>query len=501
MRGRIFQGPDAQIPDLVYDYGIVGAGIFGLALACFLAREGKRVIVLEENTIPGEGITVNTSGILRTCYSDPDVMAMAAFSLPYFTHPMRLLNLKEPLHTGFVRTGWGRFINAEANPGAYEGTRLIEAEAARLGLRGVRVQTIGEHLKGLPAARAENLRRIFDLEDVTHVLVDEHGGHADGGATLLAFFRAGLEQGVHFSLYSTVTGFQREGRAITGAILDRWRSRPLPAGGTVREVLRTEEVRLARTVIAAGLGSRRLLEALDLQVPFFLIHCQTPYARSIAHFPWALEQHPRPAEGKADGLPSPIQLASLPAISHWRDFYFRPEGPGVLIGIHERTLYDEGYLPQGGKLSLGDTSMRVGVAQPLLDRLIAHLDRFPIFGSPGLNLGRRPEDVPGGFYVINPEELPFEGEIPRTEETLFFIGSGSGTGFKLGPGVAYLLYQRLMGIPREERGIASPALSAERARYFYPRETSHAYLRGLFDGTSEGGRFKQMGASGIAPKR
>lgn len=501
MKGRVFQGPEAQIPDLVYDVGIIGGGIFGLALTYFLAREGKRVIVLEENTIPGEGITVNTSGILRTCYSDPDVMAMAAFGLPYFTDPMRLLSLEEPLHTGFVRTGWGRFINAEVHPGAYEGTCQIAAEAARLGLRGVRVQTIGEYLQGLPAARAENLPRIFDLGDVTHVLVDEHGGHADGGATLLAFFRAGLEQGVHFSLYSTVTGFRREGRAITGAILDRWKSRPLPAGGTVREVLRTEEVRLARTVIAAGLGSRRLLEAVGLQVPFFLIHCQTPYARSTAHFPLSLEEHPPPTGGKAEGSPSNLQLAALPAISHWRDFYFRPEGPGVLIGIHERTLYDEGYLPQGGKLSLGDTLLPAGVAQPLLDRLIAHLDRFPLFGSPGLNLGRRPEEVPGGFYVINPEELPFEGEVPGTEETLYFIGSGSGTGFKLGPGVAYLLSQRLMGIPREERQIASVALSAERARYFYPRETSNACLRGLFEGTSEGGRFKQMGASGIAPKR
>ncbi len=204
MKGRVFQEPEVQIPDLAYDVGIVGVGIFGLALAYFLAREGRRVIVLEENTIPGEGITVNTSGIIRTCYFDPDVMAMAAFSLPYFTHPMRMLGLEEPLHTGFVRTGWGRFINTEANPGAYEGIRQIAAEAARLGLRGVRVQTIGEYLQRLPAACAENLPRIFDLEDVTHVLVDENGGHADGGSTLLTFFRAGLEHGVHFSLYSTV---------------------------------------------------------------------------------------------------------------------------------------------------------------------------------------------------------------------------------------------------------------------------------------------------------
>ena len=73
---------------------------------------------------------------------------------------------------------------------------------------------------------------------------------------------------------------------------------------------------------------------------------------------------------------------------------------------------------------------------------------------------------------MNPEELPFEGEVPGTDGSVFYAGSGCGTGFKLGPGVAWLAVERLMGVPREGRLIASTALSAERAILTVPSGAS-----------------------------
>jgi len=78
---------------------------------------------------------------------------------------------------------------------------------------------------------------------------------------------------------------------------------------------------------------------------------------------------------------------------------------------------------------------------------------------------------------------------------LFYIGSGSGTGFKLGPGLAYLLAQRIAGVPRGERLIAGDTLSVERNAYFYPADVTDADLLALFDPAA--GRFRHMGASGI----
>jgi len=144
-------------------------------------------------------------------------------------------------------------------------------------------------------------------------------------------------------------------------------------------------------------------------------------------------------------------------------------------------------------------TMRVGLDQVMLDMLVRLMPHFPVLTSSGLNLGKTPADIPGGAYYMNPEELPFEGEVPGTGGRVFYAGSGCGTGFKLGPGVAWLLVERLRGVPRADRLIATHALSAERARYFYPPETSEAELRRLFLPVAEGGRLIEIGAAGIAP--
>jgi hypothetical protein len=56
----------------------------------------------------------------------------------------------------------------------------------------------------------------------------------------------------------------------------------------------------------------------------------------------------------------------------------------------------------------------------------------------------------------------------------------------------------MAGLGRENRLIASHALSAERAEYFYPPGTSREELLRQFRPASEGGRLIEMGAAGIA---
>jgi hypothetical protein len=55
----------------------------------------------------------------------------------------------------------------------------------------------------------------------------------------------------------------------------------------------------------------------------------------------------------------------------------------------------------------------------------------------------------------------------------------------------------MAGVPREARLIASVALSAERAEYFYPPGTTRDELLRLFRPVHEGGRLIEMGAAGI----
>ena len=72
--GQVFQGRAARVPSGPWDVIVVGAGIYGLPVAFFLARRGVRVLVLEDNAIPGECITVNTGGIIRISYSNLEVL-------------------------------------------------------------------------------------------------------------------------------------------------------------------------------------------------------------------------------------------------------------------------------------------------------------------------------------------------------------------------------------------------------------------------------------------
>jgi glycine/D-amino acid oxidase-like deaminating enzyme len=484
---QIFSGRDARIPSGPWDVIVIGAGIYGLPTAFFLARHhGQRVLVVEDNAIPGECITVNTGGIIRIAYSDLDVVKVAAFAREIYRDPTARLGLRRPVHLGFAPTGWGRFVSEDAVPGILaEVTRIARGAGDRL-----EVVPMAEYVAALAPARRRTLERIMDVRDSTHVLADDAGGFCDGGTALTGFLEACLEAGVAVSLYSSVREFVRDGAGrITGVVLERWSQRE-----GERQVVATERVSAPRVVLAAGRGNAALVRAAaGWEMPTFTSFHQVPYIRNTADNAFAQTRYRVGPPGEA----REVEMIDAPTISHWRDIYFRPEGSGLITGTHHRLLQPDDYEPVGGELA----GTRVGLDQVMLDALLEAMPHFPVLGSQGLNLGRTPEDIAGGAYYMNPEELPFEGEVPGTGGTLLYAGSGCGTGFKLGPGVAWLLAERMAGIPRERRLIPSPALSVERATYFYPPGTGREELLRQFRPVAEGGRLHEMGAAGIAVAR
>ena len=498
-RGIYVEGSSDPLPSEAYDYVIVGAGVYGLCLGYFLRRliPGARVLIAEDNTIPGECITINTGGIVRSCYSNPDVAVASAFGQPYFADPTRTMELRTHVHTGFVPAGWTRVVNEAATQGISEELERIVEAAKELGIPGVWTADLEEYRTRLSPERAGNLGKLLDVDDVTHVLVDDHGGYADGGTTLLAFLEACLDHGVDIVRQCCVSGLVRDGERVSGVRYQRWRSRPGEDGAASREVTAEGQIRCQAVIVAAGAGSRRLIErCCDLRMPTFPTFHQTPMIENTPDTAFAMRSYARhEPNGEGAGRTFQVSTVDLPVISHWRDLYFHSEGSGVTVGAHHRELHDEDYVPVGGSVGEGDTAIEVGLSQVLVDKIIEHMEYFPALAGDGLRLGRRPSDVPGGFYVMNPEELPFEGPVPGTGDALFYIGSGSGTGFKLGPGLAYLLAQRIAGVPKDERLVTGDSLSVERNQYFYPGDTTDAKLLALFD--PDAGRFRHLGASGI----
>ncbi len=500
-RGTLVERPMDPLPADCYDFVVIGAGVYGLCLGLQLRRllPHARVLIAENNTIPGECITVNTGGIVRSCYSNPDVALASAFGQPYFASPSETMQLSASVHTGFVPSGWARVVNDQETPGIADELERIVQTSQRLGIEGVWTSDVQGWLASMSAARADNVRRLLDVDDITHALVDERGGYADGGSALIAFLEGCLEHGVDVVRQCHATGLVREGGSIVGVRYERWKRSGMESGEALdgREVVASGEIRCGTVILAAGVGSRRFIEReCALRMPTLPTYHQTPMIENTPDVGFTETTYERKSVTSSGAARTfDVTTVDLSVISHWRDLYFHSEGSGVTVGAHHRELHDESYKPVGGRIGGDVDAIEVGLSQVLVDKILENLDYFPALGGDGLRLGSKPIDVPGGFYVMNPEELPFEGPVPGTDERLHYIGSGSGTGFKLGPGLARLLAERLAGVPPEDRLVAGDTLSVERAEYFYPASTTDDELLALFDVTA--GRFRHMGASGI----
>lgn len=405
-RGTYVEGSGDRLPADTYDYVIVGAGVYGLCLGYFLRRliPEASVLVAEDNTIPGECITINTGGIIRSCYSNPDVTVASAFGRPYFANPTEAMDLRTHVHTGFVPAGWARVVNETETPGIRDELERIVETPRELGIPGVWTADFETYCKALSPGRLENLGKVFDGDDVTHVLVDDHGGYADGGTSLIAFLEARLDHGVDVARQCSVTGLVRDGELVCGVRYRRWRSKRVGDGDTTREATGDGEIRCRAVIVAAGAGSRRLIErACDLRMPTYPTFHQTPMVQDTPETAFAMTSYAR-REPEAKGTLRTFEISTvdLPVISHWRDLYFHSEGTGVTVGAHHRELHHEDYVPVGGKVGEGDAAIEVGLSQVLVDKIIDNMDYFPALAGDGLRLGRRPSDVPGGFYVMNP---------------------------------------------------------------------------------------------------
>lgn len=85
---------------------IIGAGIIGAAIALEMARDGKKVIVLDKLPAAGYGSTSNSCAIIRTYYSTLDGTALAYDGYHYWRDWADYLDCDDEAgHAGFVQCG------------------------------------------------------------------------------------------------------------------------------------------------------------------------------------------------------------------------------------------------------------------------------------------------------------------------------------------------------------------------------------------------------------
>jgi len=262
------------------DFLIIGGGMAGAGVAYFLARSGRRAIVLERETAPGYHASGRSAALLHVSYGPPAVRALTLAATPFLRSPPAGF----AAHPLLARRGSLTFCapGQEARlDAALEDARAVVPSAQRLD----RAQTLAR----CPALRAEAVGATLWEPEVADIDV-----HA-----LLAGFLRGAKAG----------GGRLVGDAEVLALEN--------AGG--RWVAETRAGRFAAPVVIDAAGAwADDVAALAGVAPLGL----TPKRRTVITFD--------PPEG--------LDLARLPLVGDLDDdLYFKPEGGRLMASPSDET--------------------------------------------------------------------------------------------------------------------------------------------------------------------
>jgi sarcosine oxidase subunit beta len=188
-----------------YDYVIIGAGVFGTAVAWELARRGSTVLVLEAETVAcGASGGPGKRGV-RAC--GRDVRELPLMRLAYDLWPRLADAIGEP--TGYERLGGLHLI--ERGPDGADS--VLASAAARQWLQ-------AQH--GIPTQLLDR-DAVCALEpavsdDVMAALFCPLDGVADHTATTQGLAHAALQAGAEIREHTPVVGLVREGDQVTAVL-------------------------------------------------------------------------------------------------------------------------------------------------------------------------------------------------------------------------------------------------------------------------------------------
>ena len=247
-----------------YDVIVVGAGSVGNPTACFLAREGLSVLVIDRRPAAGQGDNKTAIGGVRATHSDPGKILTCSESLGIFKN--------WEAETG-DSVGW--------KPGGYcfpvfEDTVekvligiLPGQKEAGLDIDWVDAAAVAELVPGIVG---EGLRGgTYSPED----------GQVSPLLAAVAFQREAERHRAEYHFGERVVGYLREGERVTGVKTDRGEYN----GGTV--------------VLAAGADAAEHGELLGITLPVIPDSHEAGISAPVAHFlaPLVVDLRPGP-EGK-----------------------------------------------------------------------------------------------------------------------------------------------------------------------------------------------------------
>ncbi|MBN1656771.1 MAG: FAD-binding oxidoreductase [Anaerolineae bacterium] len=348
------------------EVAIIGGGINGASAAYHLAQKGCTDVVILEKELLAQASTGLSAGGIRQQFSHPANIRLSQEAVRVFER----FEEEFGVDMEFRQVGYLFLAQSEDTWSEF----LDNVETQRRYNVPVEVLSPDEIKHRWPYLNVEDLRGgTFCPKD----------GYADPYMAAMGFANAARRLGVRIEEQTQVTGVRIE-------------------GGLVRGVETTRGPIAAPVVIdVAGPWGAEVASMAGYHLPVEPIRRQVFVTAAFDAIP----------------KPVPMILDIEPA------FYFRGEGPGILMGMSDP---DE------------PPSFNTHTDYPFMERVIdAAIHRAPILEESQINRGW------GGLYAVTPDDNPIIGALPEARGFYCAIGF-SGHGFQQAPTVGRILSELIL---------------------------------------------------------
>jgi sarcosine oxidase subunit beta len=372
------------------DIVVIGAGIIGSSIAYQLARRTSgRIVVLDKGAGPSEGSTGASSAIIRTFYTQPNLVRLALGGQEAYRNWSDFTGLAEPANR-FTQTGVLWILGFTASS--------AHRAAGRLAGQGVDVSVLdadGVHERFPPLSTCDVP---FDLSgetphecvDLEAALFEPEGGYADPSGANRDLIDAARREGADVRFRSLVTSVRTGHGTVVGLVC---------ADGT--------RIDTRLVINAAGPWCNRLNEMAGVDVPWIL----TPTRVQVVH---------RTAR----------DIGAIPVTAD-HGIYLRPHGDQILFGS---------VLPEDERETVDPDDYKTAADAAFKDSKIHALHhRIPALPHRGTVGGI------AGCYTMNRRDV--HPVLGPTDLSGWFVANGfSGHGFKLAPMIGSMIAQSITGV-------------------------------------------------------
>ena len=341
---------------------IIGGGVMGASTAYQLARRGVHpVIILERDQLASGSTSLSAGGIRYQFSSEANIRIMLE-SVPVFEH------FAEEFDTeiDFRQDGYLFLATTEETWTDFQANIALQ-------------QRMGVPVQLMSPDDIRELAPYLYLDDVIGGTFCPKDGYADPYSVAMGFAKKARELGVLIAEKTEVTDISVTGGRVTG--------------------VETPKGRIATPVVVnvTGAWAAQVGRMVGVDLPV------KPYRRQV------FVTHPFSA------LPPRIPMI----IDFEPSFYFRREGPGILMGMTDK---DE------------PSSFNTNVDWDFLTEVVEKaVHRAPVLEKAGFMRGW------GGLYAVTPDDNPIIGkDIGRVEGFYCAVGF-SGHGFMQSPAVGRIL--------------------------------------------------------------